>query len=83
MSTVTEVNVETGEVEERPLTAEEQAQRDTDRAEAAEREKAAAAKQAADDAHAARCAELAEKARAGTITTAERNEALALALTHR
>lgn len=48
MSTVTEVDVETGETRERPLTADEQKQQDADRA------AAAAAEQAEKDAEAAR-----------------------------
>jgi hypothetical protein len=77
---IAEVNVRTGNATERPLTTQEQAQADTDRAAAQERRKREDVEQAQRDAVRVRRADLAKKAGAGTLTAAERDEALALAL---
>jgi hypothetical protein len=77
---ITEMNVETGRVRERELTAAEQRQADADRAAAQERREREDVEQAQRDAARVRRADLAKKARAGTLTAAERDEALALAL---
>lgn len=67
------VNAETGEQKTRPLTAAEQRQRDKDAADATARDDAQSRAQADRTA-------LAEKAKAGTLTPAETQRALALLL---
>lgn len=80
MDDVLIIDLETGGQKLRPMTAAEKKQQAADAADAAAREQAESGQASAAKAQSGRAVALAKKARAGSLTAAERDEALALLL---